>query len=210
MASPFFDDVVFPLHVSRGSFGGPDWPAEIIGLANGQEERNTPVSLPLRRYDAKYGVRYKSEIHEILSLYYACHGRLTGFRLRDWADYRSGPSDQLPSATDQSLGVGDGIQKSFQLAKRYEFAGHGFIRPIQKPESGTILVAIDGAATTSGFTINHATGLVTFASAPTSGKVLTWGGQFHVPVRFDCALDQTTWEGPMESIPTIALKEVRP
>jgi uncharacterized protein (TIGR02217 family) len=163
----------------------------------------------LRRYEAKYGVRFKHEIHEVLSLYYACKGRLTGFRLRDWADYRSKASDMSPTATDQALGVGDGTAKTFQLIKRYDFAGHGYSRPIRKPESGTILLAIDGVATTTGWTINNGTGVVTFAVAPAAGKVLTWGGQFHVPVRFDCALDQTVWEGPIESIPSIALKEVR-
>lgn len=208
MAS-FFDDVVFPLHVSRGSFGGPDWPAEIVELSNGAEERNTPISLPLRRYEAKYGVRYKSEIHEVLSLYYACKGRLVGFRLRDWADYRSLASNQIPTATDQALGAGDGTKKTFQLVKRYAFGSHSFSRPITRPEAGTILVAVNGTPTTSGWTLDKSTGIVTFATAPANGAVLTWGGQFHVPVRFDCALDQTVWEGTIESIPSIALKEVR-
>lgn len=208
MATPFFDDVVFPLHVSRGSFGGPDWPAEIVELSSGAEERNSTIAQPLRRYEAKYGVRFKHEIHEILSLYYACRGRLTGFRMRDWSDYRSGPSNQAPTANDQALGTGDGISKAFQLTKRYAFAGHVFDRPIRKPEASTILVAIDGVPSVT-WTLDAATGIVTFATAPLLGEAITWGGQFHVPVRFDCALDQTVTEGLIEHIPSIALKEVR-
>lgn len=209
MAAPFFDDVVFPLHISRGSFGGPDWPAEIVELANGAEERNTTIALPLRRYDARYGVRHKHEVHEVLSLYYACLGRLTGFRLRDWTDYRSGPSSACAAATDQALGIGDGVRTQFQLSKRYSFAGHHFDRPIRKPEAGTILLALDGVPALSGWSLDSSTGVVTFAAPPADAVELSWGGQFHVPVRFDCALDQTVMEGPIEHIPSIALKELR-
>ena len=67
----FMEDVLFPIHISRGSVGGPDWPAEIVETAAGHEERNTPWSAPLRSYDAKYGVRTHDELYEILSLYHA-------------------------------------------------------------------------------------------------------------------------------------------
>ena len=86
----FMDDVIFPVHISWGSAGGPDWPADIAEAASGYEERNTSVSTPLRRYDAKYAVRSHDELYEILKLYHAAMGRLRGFRVLDWRDYRSG------------------------------------------------------------------------------------------------------------------------
>ena len=38
----FLDDVIFPVEISRGSTGGPKWKVDIVTLASGREERNTP------------------------------------------------------------------------------------------------------------------------------------------------------------------------
>lgn len=204
----FMDDVVFPVHVSKGTTGGPDWPADIVTLASGHEERNTKWSAPLRTYDAAYGVRRPNEAYDILKLYYAAMGRMRGFRLLDWTDYRSGAPATAPTATDQGLGTGDGETTAFQLTKRYSFAGYSFDRAIAKPY-GTTLIAVNGVATPTGWSIDTATGIVTFAAAPAEGAVLSWGGQFHVPVRFDCALSEVDMQGPIENIPSIPLKELR-
>jgi hypothetical protein len=50
---------------------------------------------------------------------------------------------------------------------------------------------------------------VTFTSPPSNGAVLTWGGEFHVPVRFDARMDQIAIRGPIGDIPSIPLKELR-
>lgn len=204
----FMDGVVFPVQISRGSVGGPDWPANIVTKASGFEERNTPWSAPLRVYDAKYGVRTPNEAYEILQLYYAALGRLRGFRLLDWTDYRSAAPQTVPAATDQELGVGDGANKIFQLSKRYAVAGNSFDRKISRP-FGTLLLAVNGVPTPGGWALNAATGRVSFTAAPAPGAVLTWGGQFHVPVRFDGKLDQVEMNGPLSGIPSIFLKELR-
>ncbi len=57
--SAFLDTVIFPTEISEGSTGGPDWPADVITLASGFEERRTMWSAPLRVYDAKWGVRWR-------------------------------------------------------------------------------------------------------------------------------------------------------
>src|SRR5690606_23346607 len=109
----FMDDAIFPIHVSAGSPGGPDWPAEIVTLDSGREERNTAWSAPLRTYDARFGVRTPAELYEVLSLYHVALGRLRGFRFKDWTDYRSAAPNAAPTATDQALGTGDGAATSF-------------------------------------------------------------------------------------------------
>jgi uncharacterized protein (TIGR02217 family) len=145
----FMDAVVFPIHVSLGSPGGPDWPAQIVPLTSGHEERNTPWSQPLRYYDAKYGVRTRDELYEVLSLYHVARGRLRGFRFRDWTDYRSGPPHVAPTATDQPLGTGNGVRTAFQLVKRYSVAGEIHDRTITRPY-GTTLIAVNGTLAGSG------------------------------------------------------------
>lgn len=210
MAAPFLDDQIFPIHVSAGTAGGPDWPAEIVTLSSGHEERNTRISLPLRTYDARYGVRTPDELYEVLELYYIAMGRLKGFRLKDWSDYRSRGPHQKPTHLDQDLASGDGTSRSFQLIKRYSRGAHEFFRPITKPVAGTVLIGVDGVATASGWSLDAATGIVTFATAPADGAILTWGGEFHVPVRFDCRLDQISHRSAtIGDIPSILLKELR-
>lgn len=209
MTAPFIDAAIFPIHVSQGSPGGPDWPAEIVTLGSGREERNTPWSSPLRTYDAKFGVRTPAELYEVLSLYHVARGRLYGFRFLDWTDYRSGVPGAAPTATDQALGTGNGVRTQWPLIKRYSFAGEVFDRVITRPY-GTTLIAVDGVAAGTGWSVNVTTGVVTFTVAPANGKVLTWGGQFHVPVRFDCKLDQISLRTvAIGDIPSIFLKELR-
>lgn len=205
----FMDDVIFPEEISLGSVGGPDWVAEIVTLANGAEERNTRWSAPLRSYDARYGVKTADQVHQIIEHYVVAMGRMRGFRFKDWTDFQSCPPQQAPAFDDQPLGVGDGATKTFQLRKTYAVLGHSFVREIVKPY-GTVLIGVDGAAVTTGFTVDMATGVVTFDAAPADGKAVTWGGSFHVPVRFDCKLDQISMRGGgIEDVPSILLKELR-
>lgn len=205
----FLDDRIFPVHVSRGSSGGPDWPAEIVTLSSGREERNTRIAAPLRSYDAAFGVRSPDELYAILTLYYEAMGRLLGFRMLDWTDYRSGPPDRLPASLDQPLGTGDGETRVFQLAKTYGQGATALRRVIAKP-FGAILIAADGVQQMSGHVVDLATGRVHFEQAPAAGRQLTWGGQFHVPVRFDCKLDQVALRSAaIGDIPSILLKELR-
>ena len=70
---------------------------------------------------------------------------------------------------------------------RYEDAAGAYDRPIRKPAAASVLVAIDGVAQAEGtdFTVDTATGEVSFAAAPAAGTMLTAGYEFDVPVRFD-------------------------
>jgi uncharacterized protein (TIGR02217 family) len=209
----FMDDVIFPVHISRGSVGGPDWLAEIVELASGAEERNTPWAAPRRTYDAKYGVRTWDELYEVLSLYHVAMGRMRGFRVKDWTDYRSGSPLDAPTATDQAIGTGDGATAAFQLKKTYTAGAASLLREIVKPVAGTVRVAVDGVerTLTTHFTVDAATGVVTFTAGniPALGAVITAGFEFHVPCRFDCKMDQIAMRGPIGDIPSIYLKELR-
>ena len=50
-----FHEARFPTNQSFGSVGGPERRTEIVTLANGFEERNTPWAHSRRRYDAGSG-----------------------------------------------------------------------------------------------------------------------------------------------------------
>ncbi len=182
-----FHEVLFPLSVALGAVGGPERRTEIVTLASGREERNSPWAGARRRWNAGVGVRSLDDLHALLVFFEARRGRLHGFRWRDSIDWKSCQPSQAPSPTDQSIGVGDGATAAFQLIKRYDSGGASVDRAIVKPASGTVRVALDAAEQTEGvdFTVDMATGLVTLTAPPSTGAVVTAGFAFDTPVRFD-------------------------
>ena len=61
-----FHEVRFPPNLSFGSVGGPERRTEVVTLANGFEERNTPWAHSRRRYDAGMGMRSLDDIAEAI------------------------------------------------------------------------------------------------------------------------------------------------
>ncbi|MFT3809260.1 MAG: DUF2460 domain-containing protein [Micropepsaceae bacterium] len=180
-----FHEVRFPASVSFGSMGGPERRTEIVTLGSGREERNTPWAHGRRRYDAGLGLTTLDELHDVIAFFEARRGRLHGFRWRDHLDAQSCTPLGVVDAGDQALGLGDGVRTAFQLVKTYGDAGGSYVRPIVKPVAGTVRVAVDGAELMAGWSVDVATGVVTFAVAPGVGASVTAGFQFDVPVRFD-------------------------
>jgi uncharacterized protein (TIGR02217 family) len=208
-----FHEIRFPLDVSLGSRGGPVRRTDIVTLASGREHRNARWSQSRRRYDAGLGVRTLDALHAVVAFFEERRGRLYGFRFRDRVDWRSGPPSQVPSATDQRIGTGDGAKTAFQLVKTYGAAHAPYGRAIAKPVAGTVRVAVAGAELTSGadFICDAATGLVTFAVPPAPNAAVTAGFDFDVPVRFDTDeldIDLSAFEAG--EIPKIPLIEIVP
>ncbi|AWN35036.1 DUF2460 domain-containing protein [Methylobacterium radiodurans] len=181
-----FHEVLFPLDVSLRGSGGPVRLTEIVTLASGREHRNSRWADSRRRYDAGFGVRSLDALHAVLAFFEERRGRLHGFRYRDRIDCRSGPPSREPGATDQPLGLGDGVRTSFPLAKTYGTGGSAYRRAVAKPVAGSVRVAVAGRELAAGsFTCDVTTGLVTLATAPGPGAAVTAGFAFDVPVRFD-------------------------
>src|SRR5690606_38072501 len=180
-----FHEVRFPDDISRGARGGPERRTRIVELASGDEERNSPWADSRRRYDAAYGIRRADDLAAVVAFFEARHGRLYGFRWKDWSDYKSCLPSALPSATDQIIGEGDGSTTQFQLVKVYASGAQSYSRRIVKPVAGTVLLALDGIAQGSGWSVDPSTGVVSFAAAPGNGVIVTAGFEFDVPVRFD-------------------------
>lgn len=205
-----FHEVLFPPALSFGSSGGPERKTEIVTLASGFEERNTPWAHGRRRYDAGLGLRRLDDIHAVLGFFEARMGRLYGFRWRDWADHKSCAPSATPTAFDCPLGVGDGETRAFPLAKTYASGPAAYRRPIAKPVAGSVLIGVDGVALAAGFSVDATTGVVTFDVAPALGAVLTAGFLFDVPARFDTDRIEVNL-GAFEAgeIPSIPVVEVR-
>lgn len=186
-----FHEVRFPLAIAFGAIGGPERRTEIVQLASGAEQRTASWSGSRRRWDIGSAVQTLEELHDLIAFFEARRGALYGFRFRDFTDDRSCGPDQEPTPTDQVIGTGDGSQTEFQLVKHYG----DYARPILKPVTGTVRIALDGVEQGSGFSVDEATGIVTFASAPGPGAVITAGFEFDCPARFDSDRLEASLEG---------------
>ncbi len=207
-----FHDIRFPAALSFGSVGGPERRTEIVTLANGFEERNTPWADSRRRYDAGVGMRSLDDIETLIGFFEARQGQLFGFRWKDWTDYKSCAPSQAISHGDQVIGVGDGTTKVFQLSKSYRSGLESYARPISKPVSGSvrIAVAVDVLTDTVHFTASSETGIVSFVDAPAEGAEVTAGFEFDVPVRFDSdRLEMSLASFSAGEIPNVPVVEVR-
>lgn len=207
-----FHEMRFPANLSFGSVGGPERRTEIVTLANGFEERNSPWADSRRRYDAGVGMRSLDDIETLTSFFEARHGQLFGFRWKDWTDYKSCAPSKTLAHDDQVIGTGDGLTTSFQLSKTYRSGLEEYRRQISKPVSGTILagVANDVLIETVHFELDAATGVITFVDAPDEGVEITAGFEFDVPIRFDAdRIEMSLASFSAGEIPTVPVVEVR-
>jgi uncharacterized protein (TIGR02217 family) len=208
-----FHDVLFPLAVSFGASGGPERKNEIVQLSSGREKRNARVAHSRRSYDAGTGVRSLEDLYDVLAFFEARRGSLYAFRFRDPFDMKSCRLDATPGPLDQMLGVGDGAKTNFELVKNYGEGGQAYARPIMKPVTGTLRVAVAGVEKTSpaDFSFDEASGSVLFAAGavPAEGDAVSAGYEFDVPVRFDTArIEIGLHSFKAGRIPSIPLVEV--
>lgn len=201
-----------PEGIERGSGFGPTFRNVIQEAISGNEQRYAQWTKCRGVGDLSYGLLSSSDplsdFAAILALWRAHFGSLYPFRFRDWSDY---------TATDDPFGTGDGTTTAFQLSRTYDpslillgTAGSLFyVRDIVLLASTPTIKINDVTKTvTTDYTVSD-TGLVTFTSAPGVGDLLTWSGEFDVPVRFDTdQLPVILNDSDLASIQSIPVKEV--
>lgn len=171
-----FVETQFPADISYGSSGGPVYSTSVIVLASGHEQRNVNWVQARARYNVAHGVKTQAQLDQLVAFFRARKGRAHGFRFKDWADYK---------VTGQSIGTGNASATQFQLVKTYTSGSVTETRTVAKPVAGTVKLYLNGVEQTSGVSVNAATGVVTFTSAPGAGVAVTANFEFDVPVRFD-------------------------
>ncbi len=207
-----FHEVRYPTNLSFGSSGGPERRTEIVTLVNGYEERNSPWLDSRRHYDAGSGMRSLDDLDALLAFFEARQGQLYAFRWKDWSDFKTCRPSHAVSQLDQQIGTGDGVARVFQLTKAYVSGSQTYKRTIVKPVAGTARVAVNGVPRieTVDFTVNTATGTITFNLPPAAGLAVTAGCEFDVPVRFDTDRISTSLATfQAGQIPSVPVVEVR-
>ena len=207
-----FHETRFPATLSFGSIGGPERLTEIVTLASGHEERNTPWAQARRRYDAGVALRSLEDVEALISFFEARQGQLHGFRWKDWSDFKSSRAGAAPAFDDQRIGVGDDATTAFQLLKTYRSGDQGAARPVVKPVAGTVRIGLGGVEQREGvhYEVDTTTGLVTFAEPPNRDVVVTAGFEFDVPVRFDTDRIQVSLASfQAGEVPNVPVVEIR-
>jgi uncharacterized protein (TIGR02217 family) len=112
-----------------------------------------------------------TEFTTLTGFFNARQGGFDSFLFQDPDDY---------TVTAQTIGVGNGSNKLFQLVRTWG----GCLEPVYDANSAP-LIYLDGTlkTLTTDYTVS-ATGLVTFVTAPGAGVVVTWTGNYYRRVCF--------------------------
>lgn len=219
-----FHDVQFPVDISYGSKGGPNFNTTVLTLASGFEKRNVNWSKLRCEYDVSYGIKELDQMQAALDFFIARMGKAYSFRFKDFLDF---------TIVSQPLFTGDGTKKSCYLYKSYASGPVSYTRQISKPVIGSMLLSVDGApwgydptlSLLNTFTYDN-TGLITLCAPPrgpvttigTDGQPVTAPGaqvtidycEFDVHVRFDTdKMDSQHDQWNMASWSSIPLVEIK-
>jgi len=196
-----FHEVRFPDDIAYGATGGPAYSTSVVATASGYEQRNMNWSAARGAWDVSSGLKKPSQLDLLIAFFRARKGKAYGFRFKDWTDYK---------ATGQLLGTGNGVNKVFQLVKIYASGAGSETRTITKPVLGSVKPYLAGVLQASGWSINTATGVLTFSTAPAQGVAVTADFEFDVPVRFDTDSMEVTIENfninEWSSIPIVEIR----
>lgn len=200
----------FPPNISYGSKGGPSFNTSVFTASSGYEQRNINWEAARCKYDVSHGIRSTEDMNDVLDFFYAVKGRATGFRYKDWADYK---------LTQGLIGTGNASETAFQIVKKYTVGSEVYTRNLRKivtPSVGPPVIPFEVYVNdvlktiTTDYTINYNTGVITFTSPPANGHTIKVTCEFDVPVRFDTdemmttleAFELQTWDG----IPLVEIK----
>lgn len=190
MAHPFLEERL-PVDIRYGARYGDEYAVDVTTTKDGSRYPRLLHPYPMRVFQIAYRKGADSLYAQVLNLYHRAYGRYAGFRAKCLDDYTTHGETGAPTGTDQTLTrVSAGV---YQLRKQYGTDGAALSvgypeRTIYKPVAGTVVVAVDGVPQPSGWSVNTATGRVTFAVDPGESAVVTAGCEFDIPVCFDSTL----------------------
>ena len=163
---------VFPLlpGVTPDVEKAPHWSTKVKRASSGLERRTAQWPYPIWNFSLRYEVlrdrALLDEVKGIWELFNTVQGQFAPWLFLDQGDY---------AVTGATFGVGDGATTSFQLMRNLR----SWSEPVLAPFGVTTYVG--GSATMS---LLGSSGVVTFASPPAAGTVLTWSGYFFYVCRF--------------------------
>ncbi len=203
-----FDDVLYPFALGQTAAVAPEFSTSVLVTAAGHEVRNSKWSDARMHFDVGPGIRSEAELGELIAFFRARRGAARGFRLSDPFDCSSNGMVGTPTASDQLIGIGDGLSTDFALTKSYGSGEDPQIRRITRPRAETIRVSLDGAELAEWELLDL--GVVRLATAPAEGTEIRAGFLFDIPVRFaEDRIDISGSHFEAGGAPSVPLIEIR-
>ena len=161
----------------------PTFQTRIQRAVSGREFRALDYPYPLWQFTLVFDLLRDNpaagydELRTLMGFFMLCQGAFGTFLYRD-------PSDD--QVTGQQIGVGNASATIFQLQRSMgaTLPGGGFLEPILAPNI-VGAVYLDGITQSpASYSVDPNTGLVTFATAPGSGLVITADYSYYFRCRF--------------------------
>lgn len=161
-----------------GTVKTPMWSTGIQKAASGRELRGAFYSFPRYKISLGYEVLRSGALAELQTMVGFFNARKGSFESFLYLD----PEDN--AVVNQQFGVGVSGQTQYQLVRAYG----GNAEPVLAPQlvvhgGADPVIMVNGVVQTSGCTVAEF-GVVTFASAPAVGAVLSWSGSYYWRCRF--------------------------
>lgn len=186
-----FHDTQFPTTLSYGSSMWPEHNVNVFRSPSGQPHTVNRWTAPIRHWNVKYNIKTYAQLRTVYEFMLCREGATNTFRFRcpfDNDTAGTNPDEvSVVTHTDQNIGVGDSVTVDFPLTKTYSNGIQDRIRNILLPIISTVKVGVNGADQPSGWQVIITEGentIVRFNSAPPTGHVVSWGGQFDCHARF--------------------------
>ena len=190
---PQFHEIRMPEFIAVGAIGGPRFKTSVVEAGSGHEFRNVELSNMRHQWNVAQSIKTQEEFNVIKAFFVNRYGKAFGFLFKDWSDF---------IATAELIGTGDNATRIFQLTKTYDDGTFSNIRDIMKPRNDTddegdhtakmFFDAVEQLVAT--WSLDTATGLVTFGGPPAGGVLVTWTGEFDVPARFQTDIMDSRFE----------------
>jgi uncharacterized protein (TIGR02217 family) len=181
-------------------YSSPRWSTELVQVDSGAEQVNQRWAHPLNTYVLPEAVRDMDIFNSIRDHWLVMRGPLHTFPWRDPLDFASVPLEApnlvpMVTGSDQTIGIGDGLETEFQIYKKYQSGTKDYSRKILLPVLSSLIVKVNGSVVTT-YTCSRPGGVITFASPPANGHVITCGYLFDVEVRFE---NDNSFDGVVQS-----------
>jgi uncharacterized protein (TIGR02217 family) len=158
----------------------PTFQTRIQRAVSGRELRALDYPYPLWQFSLVFDFLRDdpaagyNELRTLAGFYLACQGAFATFLYDD-------PSDD--AVAGQAIGTGNASQAQFQLVRSFGGAV-GFVEPIVAPNRVDAVYLNGITQNPSGYSVDPASGLLTFAAPPASGTVITADFSYYFRCRF--------------------------
>ncbi|HZL59428.1 MAG TPA: DUF2460 domain-containing protein [Stellaceae bacterium] len=167
----------------------PLWKTRVQQAISGKETRIADWSYPAYRWTLTFDfLRSDPAAAELQSLFGFFNARQGAFGTFLYADADDN------SVAGQALGSGDGATTAFQLVRGFG----GFVEPVLAPNTMSAVYLAGTAQHSSAYSVDAATGILTFTGAPASGAAVTADFTYRFRCRF--AADSLDFEKFMAAL----------